>query len=323
MYHFSIKTHVETVVLIEKKFIDFLRSFVKKEWVDIIEEENLILIDKEFIQEDFKEEEADIVYKVNIDGKDVIFYVLLELQSRVDFRMPIRLLMYMTEIWRDELKNTDENIKKRKNYRLPVIVPIVLYNGKNTWTAVRSFKEILNGYELFEENVVDFKYLLFDVNRMDKEELFNIANVVSSVFLLDQDVEIEEIIKRLKLIGRIIRSSATKEQEKSFRSWLLNIFKNGFEGEKKENIYRLLVEVSEMEVDDMVSNLGRKLEEEFKHREKKGMQQGIQCGIQQGIQQGKKEMVRNLLLLGVDVEKIIKASELSKEDIEKIKREIN
>ncbi|WP_255547782.1 Rpn family recombination-promoting nuclease/putative transposase [Crassaminicella indica] len=309
--------------MIEKKFIDFLRSFVKKEWVDIIEEENLILIDKEFIQEDFKEEEADIVYKVNIDGKDVIFYVLLELQSRVDFRMPIRLLMYMTEIWRDELKNTDENIKKRKNYRLPVIVPIVLYNGKNTWTAVRSFKEILNGYELFEENVVDFKYLLFDVNRMDKEELFNIANVVSSVFLLDQDVEIEEIIKRLKLIGRIIRSSATKEQEKSFRSWLLNIFKNGFEGEKKENIYRLLVEVSEMEVDDMVSNLGRKLEEEFKHREKKGMQQGIQCGIQQGIQQGKKEMVRNLLLLGVDVEKIIKASELSKEDIEKIKREIN
>ncbi|QXM05072.1 Rpn family recombination-promoting nuclease/putative transposase [Crassaminicella indica] len=295
----------------KKNFIDFLKSFVKKEWVDIIEEENLILIDKEFIQEDFKEEEADIVYKVNIDGKDVIFYVLLELQSRVDFRMPIRLLMYMTEIWRDELKNTDENIKKRKNYRLPVIVPIVLYNGKNKWTAVRSFKEILNGYELFEENVVNFKYLLFDVNRMDKEELFNIANVVSSVFLLDQDVEIEEIIKRLKLIGRIIRSSATKEQEKSFRSWLLNIFKNRFEGEKRENIYRLLVEVSEMEVDDMVSNLGRKLEEEFNYREKKG------------IQQGKKEMIRNLLLLGVDIEKIIKASELSKEDIEKIKREIN
>ncbi|QEK11324.1 Rpn family recombination-promoting nuclease/putative transposase [Crassaminicella thermophila] len=307
----------------KKNFIDFLRSFVKKEWVDLIEEENLILIDKEFIQEDFKEEEADIVYKVNIDGKDIIFYVLLELQSRVDFRMPIRLLMYMTEIWRDELKNTEENIKKRKKYRLPVIVPIVLYNGKNRWTAVRSFKEILNGYELFEENVVDFKYLLFDVNRMDKEELLKIANVVSSVFLLDQDVEIEEIIKRLKLIGRIIRSNATKEQEKSFRSWLLNIFKNRFEGDKRDNIYKLLTEVSEMEVDDMVSNLGRKLEEEFKHREKKGIQRGIQRGIQQGIQQGKKEMVKNLLLLGVDIEKIIKASELSKEDVEKIKREMN
>jgi predicted transposase/invertase (TIGR01784 family) len=86
-----------------------------------------------------------------------------------------------------------------------------------------------------------------------------------------------------------------------------------------------------MEVDDMVSNLGRKLEEEFKYREKrgieKGIQQGIEKGIQQGIekgiQQGKIEMVRNLLLLGVDIEKIVKASDLSKEEIEKIKREMN
>jgi flagellar biosynthesis/type III secretory pathway protein FliH len=107
----------------------------------------------------------------------------------------------------------------------------------------------------------------------------------------------------------------------------------------------------------MVSNLGRKLEEEFKYREKrgiekgiqqgiekgiqqgiekgiqqgiekgiqqgieKGIQQGIEKGIQQGIekgiQQGKIEMVRNLLLLGVDIEKIVKASDLSKEEIEK------
>lgn len=35
--------------------------------------ENLVLIDKEFILEDFKEEEADIIYKVNIDGKNIIF----------------------------------------------------------------------------------------------------------------------------------------------------------------------------------------------------------------------------------------------------------
>jgi hypothetical protein len=34
-------------------------------------------------------------------------------------------------------------------------------------------------------------------------------------------------------------------------------------------------------------------------------------------------MVRNLLLLGVDIEKIVKASDLSKEEIEKIKREMN
>lgn len=39
------------------------------------------------ILEDFKEEEADLIYKANIEGRDIIFYILLELQSKVDFRM--------------------------------------------------------------------------------------------------------------------------------------------------------------------------------------------------------------------------------------------
>ena len=38
----------------KKNFIDFLKSFVKKEWVNLIEEENLVLIDKEFILENFR-----------------------------------------------------------------------------------------------------------------------------------------------------------------------------------------------------------------------------------------------------------------------------
>ncbi|SHH42523.1 Rpn family recombination-promoting nuclease/putative transposase [Tepidibacter thalassicus] len=318
----------------KQTFIEFLRSFVKKEWVKSIKEENLILIDKEFILEDFKEEEADIVYKVNIDGKDIIFYILLELQSKVDYMMPIRLLMYMTEIFRDELKNTEKNIKKRKDYKLPAIIPIVLYNGKNNWTAVRDFKEVLNGYELFDDNIINFRYLLFDINRMEKEELIEIANVISAIFLLDQNVEIEEIIKRLKLVGKIIKKGATKEQEKVFKNWIINIFKNRFEGKVKENVYELLMETSRMEVDDMISNLGKKLEEEFKNREKRGIQQGIQQGIQrglkkglqQGIQRGKKEGIiltaKNLLKLGMDIELIKQATSLSDEEIINLKKEI-
>lgn len=76
---------------------------------------------------------------------------------------------------------------------------MVLYNGKYNWTAARNFRDILKGQELFEDSIVDLKYLLFDVNRMEKEELIEIANVVSSVFLLDQKVEDKEIVDRLKL----------------------------------------------------------------------------------------------------------------------------
>ncbi|MCT4618363.1 MAG: Rpn family recombination-promoting nuclease/putative transposase, partial [Marinisporobacter sp.] len=193
----------------------------------------------------------------------------------------------------------------------PVIVPIVLYNGKNKWTAARNFKEILNGYELFEENIIDFRYMLFDVNRMKEEELLEIANLVSSIFLLDQDVAIEEILKRLKLIGRILRKKESKEQIQVFNRWMINVFKNRFDEKIGEHIYKALEETNHMEVEEMISNLGRKIEEEFKHREEKGK-------IQERV-----EIAKKLLLIGVDIPTIIKATGLTNDDIEKIKSQMN
>ncbi|MCY6485487.1 Rpn family recombination-promoting nuclease/putative transposase [Clostridium aestuarii] len=294
----------------KKNFIEFMRSFVKKDWVDVINEDNIVLIDKEFILEDFKEEEADLIYKANIEGRDIIFYVLLELQSKVDFRMPIRLLMYMTEIWRDELNNTENNLKKKKEYKLPAIIPIVLYNGKNNWTAVRNFKEILSGHELFEDNVVDFRYLLFDVNRMDKNELIDIANVISSVFLLDQKVEIEELVNRLKLVGKFIKSKASKEQEKVFKGWILNILKKRLEDENKEDIAKVLIQISEKEGDDMISNLGDTIIKGLEEREKIGIEKGIE------------KIAVNMLKRGDSIEDIIEITELSYERIVDIKNKL-
>ena len=49
----------------------------------------------------------------------------------------------MTEIWREYIKNVDKGGEKRKDYKLPVIIPIVLYNGKYSWTAQKSFKDYL------------------------------------------------------------------------------------------------------------------------------------------------------------------------------------
>ncbi|NSA90233.1 Rpn family recombination-promoting nuclease/putative transposase [Clostridium beijerinckii] len=53
---------------------------------------------------DYEENEADIVYKANIDDEEVIFYTLLEFQSTIDYRMPLRLFFYINEILREYTK---------------------------------------------------------------------------------------------------------------------------------------------------------------------------------------------------------------------------
>jgi hypothetical protein len=44
--------------------------------------------------------------------------------------MSFRLLQYMVEVWRDAFNDTPEKERKRKSFRLPAIVPAVLYNGE-------------------------------------------------------------------------------------------------------------------------------------------------------------------------------------------------
>ena len=127
----------------KKVFLELLRSFVKKDWIDYIDENSIIKIDKSYISADFRGQESDLVYQVKMKDKrekrDVLFYVLLELQSENDYTMLFRILSYMMEIWRDILKNDQGQMKR--DQKLPVIIPIVLYNGVKQWTAEQRFKK--------------------------------------------------------------------------------------------------------------------------------------------------------------------------------------
>ncbi len=167
-----------------------------------INEDDLIPVNKSYVLQDFSEKEADVVYRLQTKETNVIFYVLLELQSTVDYTMPFRLLLYMTEIWRDAYNNTPQNERERKGFRLPAIIPAVLYNGAGRWTASTNFKEMLSGYEKFQKHILDFSYILFDVNRYSEEELYRAANLISSVFVLDQTMDHRELIRRLKKTHR-------------------------------------------------------------------------------------------------------------------------
>jgi predicted transposase/invertase (TIGR01784 family) len=284
-------------------FLELLRSFAKKEWANLIKEEDLILVDKSYILSDFEEEESDILYKVNINGEEVIFYVLLEFQSKVDFQMPMRLLFYMTEVWRDVLKNTDKNEVKRKSFRLPAVVPIVLYNGKNKWTAKTSFKEILSGYELFEDNILNFNYMLFDINRYSDEELYSVSNL-AAVFLLDQEMNEEELIRRLRKLIYILKK-ISPEQFSVFKQWLKKIVKPRLTEDMQKEVDEVLDKSNQEEADFMVHNLEKTLD----NIEKKRLEKKI------------KEIAINAMEMGMDNEIIIKLTGLTEKEINEIRKE--
>ncbi|WP_341478177.1 Rpn family recombination-promoting nuclease/putative transposase [Clostridium chromiireducens] len=222
----------------------------------------------------------------------------------MDFQMPMRLLFYMTEVWRDVLKNTEKSEIKRKSFKLPAIVPIVLYNGKNKWTAKTSFREILSGYELFEDNILNFNYMLFDINRYSDEELYSISNLVSAVFLLDQEISQEELIRRLRKMIYILKR-ISPEQFSVFKQWLKKIVKPRLTEEWQGEIDEVLDKSDQKEVDSMVHNLEKTLD----NIEKKGMEKKV------------KEIAINAIGMGMDNEVIIKLTGLTDKEINEIRKE--
>ncbi|QGP92291.1 Putative transposase, YhgA-like [Neomoorella glycerini] len=282
-------------------------------------------MNKSYVLQDFSEKEADIVYRLKTKDRNVIFYVLLELQSTVDYLIPFRLLLYMVEIWREIYNNTPQHERESKHFRLPPIIPAVLYNGAGSWTAALSFKEMLDGYQDFSGHFLDYRYLLFDVNRYNEEELIRVANLIAGIFLLDQRMHPEDLVGRLQKLSGILRR-LTPDEFRHFTTWLKNVVKPRIPGDFSAKIDGILDASNPWEVERMIYNLELTLEEMQQQALLKGLKEGEQKGKLEGKLEGelkgKREVARNLLLLNVDIETIIKATGLSPDEIAVMKKQL-
>ena len=284
-------------------FVNLIKEMLNASWAKELNEENLILVDKQYILADYEENEADIVYRANVGGEEIIFYTLLEFQSTVDYRMPLRLFFYINEILREYTKNlTEEDKKNRKGFRVPAVIPIVLYNAIRKWNVPLYFKDIVNKNELFGENIVNFKYSLIDVNHQyTKEELIKNNNITSAIFLLDQKVEPLEFFERLKAVALKFNKLTSREKE-ILKHWL----RNTVDETVRESVVKIL-EADKEGVENMVANNAFMIKEMKEKVEKETRKQD------------RIEIAKNAIKLGMNDEDISKLTGLNVDEISKIR----
>jgi hypothetical protein len=167
-----------------------LKAFIDAPWTALAKPENLELVNTNFILHTFDKREADIVYCLKDPENPrqrVYFYCVNELQSTLDYSMPVRLFVYIASIWIYYLKGVPLEEIERKSFRLPPVIPIVLYNGKEPWSVSTEFSSAYQGgAALFPDGLLNFKYHVIDVNRYSREELSEAGGLISAVFLVDQ-----------------------------------------------------------------------------------------------------------------------------------------
>jgi len=193
-------------------------------------------------------------------------------------------------------------MKLRKNFRLPVIVPMVLYNGDANWSVPIEFKDTLSNADLFEDNVLNFKYILFDVQKYEEEELLQLSNLIGSVFLVDKSSELEDIIEQLKKLISIIKNLEA-EEFRLFTNWAEKILTRDVPLKEKGKVTNFFKDTRPEEVEEMITNVERVLKKSWEDAENKGVE----------------KVAKQMLIKGEPVEKIMEYTGLSKEEIEELK----
>jgi predicted transposase/invertase (TIGR01784 family) len=92
------------------------------------------------VDPELRETESDLLFSARLHGgRSLLFYVLLEHQSSVDWWMGLRMLRYVVrqlEHWRQEHPG---------RVLLPVIIPLLLYHGPGGgWSAPRRIEELFD-----------------------------------------------------------------------------------------------------------------------------------------------------------------------------------
>ncbi len=262
-----------------------------------IKTEELEKYNSSYIDPKFKNKEADIVYRI----KDKNIFLLIEHQTKIDKKMPIRLHEYSTEIMASAM---EEN----KYKSIPSVIPIVLYTGKTKWKIEN---ETIEKQQFFKEvKLIDGEFNLIDINDFSKKELLEDDIFITKMMLVEKCKDEIEMVQALEKIENKI-----KEEDKStFRRivkeiWSLRI--------GTENANKILEKIEEGS-GNMMAVMEMLLAENEKYINI-GRQEGMKKGRLEGGKQKIKEIVQKMLAENFTKEMIMKITGLKKEEIEEIK----
>ncbi len=276
---------------------------------------DLEMYNSSFITNEFQNQEADIVYKI----KDSNIFILIEHQTKVDKMMSFRILSYQVEIIRN---NIEWSKVRRDDYKIPVVIPILLYTGKQKWNAKMELLEIQDKLEDIEMQPGSYK--LVDINTYSKEELLEDNLFTSKMMLLEKANSEEEVSNYLEeVIPKI------ENKDKKVMVQIIDVILKKQLGEEKaqELINRLVGgEKNMLACLEMIEKEEKRKARQARLNEIRAKKEGMEIGEKRGITIGEQrgeirkttQIAQKLLSKNFSITEIIDITGLSKEEVKKL-----
>jgi hypothetical protein len=258
-------------------FQQLVETFVEEPWVKRLDFSRAVRLDKSFVSAAYEQSEADLLYQVPLKGSQqaIYFYLLIEFQSTVPRLMALRVGQYLLHA-QAELQRIRNQVTV-----LPQIFPLVLYNGKERWTAPTRLRELVEEVVEVGEYGIDLRYLAIIENEYSLERLLKEANLVATLFLAEAHYDRERIIQQLVRLYEQSEPRAVSALANWFRQMIVHKRIPSEDWHWLERTYR-----SKEELQTMIVEAIRQAEEEIARKSK---DEGIRIGKDEGIRIGKDE----------------------------------
>jgi hypothetical protein len=254
-------SHAETVA-------DFLRGFVKEDWVRELDFSTLKRVDGTYVSDDLRSRESDVVWRVSWRGRPLYVYLLLEFQSTVDPYMAVRVMTYLGLLYQDLIRQK----ALPPSGLLPPVFLAVLYNGERPWQAALDMADLIGpvpeGLDAYRPRL---RYVLFDELRLPELPREERENLAAALFRLEQAREPEDFGEKINALGELVR--ANPDLRRSFTTWLTRVLlPSRFPGVKFSEIQDLQ-EIQTMGLAERVMEWTREWKEEGRQEEReKGLE---------------------------------------------------
>ncbi len=170
----------------------FLRGYTQIPLLENIQPEDIEDITevlRPFVGVEYEGDTVKQIHLRGLQGRDVYVVGLLEHKSNVDYDVTFQLLKYMVGIWtmhRNRRDKEQEGSSRHKDFRYPLIIPVVYYEGRQRWSAAMYWKDRVEFSDAFGQYVPDFTYELVELHNYSNEELLSREEELSLVMLLNR-----------------------------------------------------------------------------------------------------------------------------------------
>ena len=199
---------------------DFLRCHLPPAIVPLLADEPPELLDGSFIDNDLRNSQSDLLFRVKLTSGEYIF-VIVEHASSVVPGMADRLRRYRQQIWERE-----EEARGAKPGRITPILAIVVYHGRARWTAPHLPGDVMTADPELQDLVTEDPelhgqmygpgYRLRDIGRMPENEWACDPDLKSSLLALVHAYRGQAGSRVLSRI-RDLLSEGTKFEKQTYR----------------------------------------------------------------------------------------------------------